>query len=734
MIRWRHAIAPVLFFVCAVALRAADPPMIESIRSKVFDVYQRISPRAYAELPVRGIDIDDESLSRLGQWPWPRVLVARLVDRLTKAGAAAIVFDSVFAEPDRTSPSALIANWPADSDLDTVRRALAGLPSHDDLLAAAIGRGNVVTGFALTDGKLSRKPARKAGLATAGDDPRPYLASYSGAVVNLPELEASARGNGAMNLVPEIDGIVRRVPLLVRLGDTIYPTIAAEGLRIAQGASTYVVRSSGASGEAAFGQRTGLVDVRIGNVIVPTDSHGRVWLRERPSNPKTVIPVWEVLADGFDVNRIAGRIAVIGTSAAGLLDIKTTALNPAIPGMMVQVQVIEQMLAGIHMTRPDWANGAELLILVVVGGVLTILFVWLKARWGAIIGLTVILLAIAASWIAFADHQLLFSPFYFTVAMVLTYMISALTSFEIAERERRRLRNAFGFYVSRDLVADLVRHPDQLALGGEIRDITVLFSDIRGFTSIAERLNAEELTSLVNRIFTPLSEVILSNRGTIDKFMGDSVMAFWNAPQRVPDHARAACVAALGFQARLDALNAELATQSTDEAPAPEVRMGVGISTGECCVGNFGSDERFDYSAIGDDVNLASRLEGQTKLYGVPIIASEGTRERAPGIAMIEIDLIRVIGKQQPIRIYAVLGDDAMAGDAAFQALASRHATLVAAYRGQDWAEARTLAAECRAAAPDLGALYDLYAERIAGFERDPPPAGWDGVFVAESK
>jgi adenylate cyclase len=728
-------ILPSILFAACLSLRLWDPVFVQDFRLRLFDAYQELKPRPYTDVPVRFVDIDDASLARFGQWPWPRTLLARLVNRLTEAGAATVVFDVVFAEPDRTSPSLIAAQWPNDERFRALRDTLKTLPNYDDLFAEAIAGSNVVAGFVTTGESSSRRPPRKFGIASAGQDPKPFLAAFPGAVLNLPVIERAARGNAAMNITPERDGVVRRIPLLVRLDDRIYPTLPAEALRVAQGASTFIVKNAGASGEAAFGTPSGIVEVRTGRFAAPTDSAGRVWLYETRPAPQRTVSAWQVLENKVAPGRLEGAIVFVGTSAAGLLDLKTTALHPAVAGATLQAQVVEQILTGAFLKRPDWSNGAEILFLALFGVVAIPLFARAGAAWGGATVLLAIGGAFAASWYAFSMAGMLLDPLYPAIAVIVVSLASSLSSYAVTENRRRQLRHAFAHYVSPVLVEKLIARPSELGLGGEIRNISILFSDVRSFTGIAERLNAQELTSLINRLLSPLTQEILSYGGTVDKYMGDAVMAFWNAPLRDPDHARKACLAALAMHRSLKVLNAELAQEIPADGGAPlQIRIGVGIATGDCCVGNFGSAQRFDYSAIGDSVNTASRLEGMTKQYGVGVIVAETTRNEAGDLAMLEIDLVRAVGKSVAVRIYAVLGDETMAAEPSFDAFRAGHDAMLAAYRRCDWPAARGLVADCRRRDPSLAALYDLYESRIAEFEAAPLGADWDGVYVSQKK
>ncbi len=738
MARWLHVIIPSILLVLGLALRVIDPPVLADMRMKVFDTFQQIEPRDYTPVPVRIVDVDDESLARLGQWPWPRTLVARLVERLNRAGAAAIAFGIVFSEPDRTSPSRFLDRWFPDSKDERLEALFESLPDHDQVLSRAIGAVNAVTGFVLTDASTGPAPALKAGYVTAGDDARLFVPAFRGSVINLPIIEAAAKGNGSVNLVAEHDGVVRRVPLLVKNAGKLYPTLAAEALRVAQGASTYIVKASGASGVRSFGKQTGVTHVKIGALVAPTDAAGRLWLHYTRAVPERTIPAWRIIQEDFDRKDVEGTIIFIGVSAAGIADRQITPLNPAMAGAEIHAQVVEQILLQTFLLRPDWADGAELLYLLVFGVALVLVLPWLGTAWGALFTVTLVAAALGVSWYAFAEFRLLFAPVYPSIVAFLVYISSSVISYLRSEAESGKVRDAFSHYMSPVLVERLAADPKRLKLGGELREITLLFLDIRGFTTIAEQYDAEGLTRLLNRFLTPMSEIILAGEGTIDKYIGDCIMAFWNAPLDDPQHAENACLSALAMRARLQEFNEELKREAElNGRRHMPMRTGAGINTGICCVGNMGSEQRFAYSAMGDGVNLASRLEAQTKTYRVDIIIGETTEAQADGFATIELDQIVVMGKTIPKRIYALLGDRTLRESPDFLSLKRAHDEMMSAYRRQDWALARDRLAGCREfdlAPPDLAALYDFYERRIASHELNPPGPDWNGVFVAETK
>ena len=720
-----HILLAAALLLAAVALRIADPEPVARLRLAVFDTYLNLAPRTLdPALPVRIVDIDDASLARVGQWPWPRTRLAEIIDRLTAAGARTVTLDLILAEPDRLSPgefAKLFANQPQLAPL--VGQA-SQLPSNDERLAAAIAAAPVTVGLAgeLAGGKPPPKP--HASFAIAGDDPLQFVPRFTGAVDSLPVLTKAARGLGAVNWLPERDQTVRRVPLLLSIGGMLYPSLPLETLRVAKNETTVFVRSSGGSSVTAFGQRTGIEHVRVGSTVLPTDGDGELWLRFTPPDARRYISAYRVLDGSAEAKEVAGRDILVGTSAVGLLDLRATPLDSAVPGVEVHAQALEQMLSGDHLSRPPFATGLELVYLVAVGAALA----WLLGRVGAsgtaAIGAAAIVVIFAASWLAYTNAGYLLDPVYPSIAVLLVYLATSLTGYIATERERSRVRSAFGHYVAAPLVEELARNHDKLKLGGEMREVTVLFADVRGFTHIAEGLTAEALIAFLNRLFTPLSDIILAERGTIDKFMGDAVMAFWNAPLLDDAHAGNACRAALRMQEQVARLNSLWAAEAAarGEAVAP-VQLGIGLNTGNCCVGNVGSPQRFDYSILGDVVNVASRLEGTTKSFGVPIIVGEKTALAAPSLAFLEIASVRVRGKERPERIFALIGDETVEQSNDFAKLSGAHARLVAALATGDAASAQSALTECRElGGRPLAQLYANYERQLS--ERAPATLG----------
>lgn len=729
---------PTLCLLALVAVRLAFPELSEDFRLKVFDAFQRLRPRPYQEAPVLIVDIDEESLTKIGQWPWPRTTLAQLTDKLRGEGASAIAFDVVFAEPDRTSPNQIVPLWSEAPSFEAIRGQIQNLPDHDNVFAENLAKGNVVLGFSLTPEPHPRLPLLKASPAISGDSPIAQLDRFRGAISNLEIFEKTAAGIGSINMLAESDGIIRRVPLLFRLEDVIYPSLANEALRVAQSASTYYLKTAGGSGENSREDRDKIVSLLIGELVIPTDAKGRIWLYDTGPVPSRFIPAWKVFSGDIPPGSLEGKIIFVGTTAVGLKDLRTTVLNPFAPGVEVQAQLAEQIILQEFLFRPDWAEGAEILFLTVLGLILIFLMPQLSASGCVFLGITVIGSAFGFSWYAFTAWHWLVDPVSPSSLALFIYLVSTLISYLRIEREKKQIRHAFNRYLSPELVEQLADNPKQLKLGGETKIMTFLFADIRGFTALSERFNAQELTSFINSFLTPMSNIILKHKGTIDKYMGDCIMAFWNAPLNDPKHGENACLAAMNMRNHLEQWNVDLQVQSwTQEKPLPPVHIGIGINTGSCCVGNMGSEQRFDYSVLGDEVNLASRLEGQCKFYGVDIVLGPNTAELGSNLAVLELDLVQVKGKTKPVHIFALLGDKTLQQDPSFQKITASHIEMLKAYRTQKWDEASKWLEECseiKLVGANLSMLYNHYRDRIKYFQKNQPAADWEGVFVAETK
>jgi adenylate cyclase len=716
--------------VVLLAIRVWDPRPLEELRLRSFDFFQTTSPRDSAVRPVVIVDIDESSLSAFGQWPWPRTILADLLTRLYEWQAAAIAFDVIFPEPDRSSLNEAVKHF-RDLDDDT-RGRLLHLPSNDEVFAQAIGRGNVVLGQAGINAFHPRsleKPPETA-FATVGPDPSPYLIAFPYILRNLPQLEQAAVGHGLISIRTERDGMVRRVPIVMQAEDKIVPALTLDLLRVATGSSTIMIRTD----------ESGIQSVAVPGLELPTDRNGRIWVYFGPHDKARFVSAKDVVEGNVAPERFAGKLVLVGTSAIGLLDVKTTPVLSAMPGVEVHAQLLEAALTNSLLVAPSYAIVVEMIGALIGGGVLALLA---PAASVLMLFASAALAAaafVAASWILFSRYQMLFDATFPLIATLSVYMSMVLMGYFREQLDRRRIRSAFAQYLSPTLVEQLANSPQRLVLGGEERVITVLFSDVRGFTTIAETYkdNPHGLTTLMNRFLTPLTNAIMARNGTIDKYMGDAVMAFWNAPLDDPAHESDACHAALDMLERVDALNQEREREaSTTGTRFVPIKIGIGINTGRCTVGNMGSDLRFQYTVMGDSVNLASRLEGQTKAYGLPILIGSRTAAAvAAQFALLEIDSIRVKGKTEAEVIYAIVGRADVAASPEFRSLQDHWAMLRVCYRKQDWTGALKMIDLCRCECERLGlvGLIDAYADRIRRLEQRSPTPEWDGVFTAETK
>jgi adenylate cyclase len=719
-------------------LRMAGLPVFNQVSGLIFDSYQRLAPRAYKDAGVRVVDIDNETIRRLGQWPWPRTDVATLTQAIADAGAAAIAFDIVFSEPDRTSPDKLAAWAERNSATPAEIAALRALPDHDARFAQTLGATPSVVGFFLTQDRSNGPVAPKAGFAVAGTDPGASITGYSSAILPLPRFTAAAKGLGFVSNRGDADGIVRRAPLVATIGGQLVPSLSAEALRVAQGAGGIVIRSSDASGEVNSGAPEA-VGLKIGAAEVPVTERGELWMHYTAPVAERIVPAWKVMSGRLppaEMERLfAGRIVFIGAGAIGLRDLVSTPVRDRELGVVVHAQAVEQMVLGDFLYRPDWTAGLEVALVLATGLILASILPWMGAFPGAIAAGGLMSAVGGGSWYAFREKSLLVDPAAPMLALLACYIVVTLFTYVREERQRKYIHGAFDRYLSPELVKRITDDPSRLELGGEVREMTVLFCDIRGFSHISEQLGPQEIIRFLIAFLTPMTDILLARHATIDKYIGDAILAFWNAPLDDPDQYRNAARAALEMHVRLEGLNAEMPGREGASWPG-KVEIGIGLNAGPCCVGNMGSAQRLSYSLIGDTVNLASRIEGLTKHYGVRIALGEELAERLAGFAIVELDRVRVVGRERTATLFALVGDGELAATEPFRAFAAGHAVMLEAYRARRWAEAEAWIAKEAAAAAGFGLakLYTLYSATIAEHRADPPPEGWDGVFVAREK
>ena len=637
----------VLASLGALSLWLLDPLPLQSLRLAQFDQFQRWHPRPVVAQahPVTVVDIDEASLQAHGQWPWPRTRMAELVQRLHNAGAAAIAFDVLLAEPDRTSPGAMALLWnnPQASAL------LQNLPDHDAVLASTLLDRRVVLGTSLLRSDVPLVPPatpidapvppyRVINLGES--DPQRWLHGFNAQLQPLAVLQAGAAGLGAMNFAPDGDGVVRRVPLLLRVGEQIVPTLSAEALRVAQGAQNHVLSSTSA----------GVQDVRIGAVTVPTNAQAEIWLHYPASLTARTVSAKQVLDNSQAPHWLDGQIVLVGSSAAGLMDLRFSPLGQLVPGVQLHAMALEQMLSSQHVQRPAWAAGAEGMVLVV--GMLVVGLVSLEKsiRWSALLAAGVLIALFGGAWYAFVMQQLLFDVLNPAGAIGLAFVLASGVHHVVSERERAWVRRAFSRYVSPNRVAHLMAHPEQLRLGGQRQNCSFVFTDLAGFTSMMEASDPAQIVTQLNDYLEGMLLIVFRHEGTLERIMGDAVTVLFSAPLVQPDYRQRALDCALEMDTFAQAYASKLQTQG-----AIWGHTRIGVHCGEVIVGNFGGKTLFDYRALGDPINTAARLEGVNKYLGTRVCVSQAILDGCTGVPVRPVGRLLLKGKSQPLHAFEPL-------------------------------------------------------------------------------
>lgn len=634
--RWAWAV-PLAALAVSVVTAWFDPPALRSLRYATFDQFQRWHPRPYDNPPVRIVDIDDESLRRVGQWPWSRDQVARLLAGIEQGQPAAIAVDVMFPERDRTAP-VLAAGADATSGPDAE-------------LARTLAAGKVVLGFSMTRKRAAQVAGAdpnddglhlKAGYFPLGGDPAPFLQEFASSVANLPELQQAAAGQGAMTFIPDMDGIVRQVPLVLNLDGRLVPSLAAEALRVAAGVSHYTVRSEGDDG--------GVIDVRIGERLIATDAGAQLWVHYARPRAGRYIPAWQVLDQSLPADAFKGRIVLVGTSAQGLMDLRFGPLGGIIPGVEIHAQALEQVLSGQHLGRPGWTPAVEW-IAMLLGCALVALLAMKRSAAVSSAGF----LALAggtglAAWTAFVQGGVLLDPLTPMLAMALVFIPTTVMRYLQSERRQRWMKQTFSRYVSPNLVDYLIAHPGALVLEGRRQRCSFVFTDLAGFTRLMETMDPAMAVSLVNRYLDRMIAIAFEHDGTLDRIVGDAVAIMFSAPVEQTDHEQRALRCALQMHAFSRRYVDDLARQGIAFS---ETR--IGVHTGEVTVGNFGGEAIFDYRALGDPVNTAARLESVNKHLGTLICVSEATLAGCPGAPARPIGRLRLAGRTGYVMAYEPL-------------------------------------------------------------------------------
>lgn len=714
---------------------------IDQLDSIIYDARLRLTMPGKGDPHIVILDIDEKSLGEIGRWPWSRNVMARLMDQLFDRYKVKMVgFDVIWAERDTSSGIDVLDGL--------ARKELKGTPAYqaayrqirdkldyDAIFASSIKGRAVVLGYYFNGEENAVK---------VNTIPEPVLpkgsfpgqgvafARWNGYTGNLPAYMANAAGAGHFNPLVDHDGVVRRVPMILEFEGAYYEPLSlamVRALLALEGGAKPAVEPVFPAGPPEPGAYAGMEQIRIGPYRIPVDDEAAALIPYRgPKGTFSYVSLVDALNDRARPELLQGKIAIIGTSAPGLQDLRSTPVGSVFPGVEIHANMVSSVISGGLKQQPAYMLGAEVLLLAVGGLALSGLLPILSAGW-ATVAAAAGFAAITGFDFALWSEADLVLPLASSVLMTaFIYVMNMSYGYFVESRSKRQFTELFGQYVPPELVNQMAADPRKYSMEPKAAELTILFSDVRGFTSISEALKPEELREYINDYLTDMSGIIRAKfNGTLDKYIGDAIMAFWGAPVEDPDHAQKGVLAAIAMQKECAVLNARFKARGW-----PELKIGVGLNTGNVRVGDMGSKVRRAYTVMGDAVNVASRLEGRTKSYGVGILVGQNTRNAVKGIAFREVDCIKVKGKDEALTIYEPLGpenelDEATRKDLQLWALA------LEAYRACDWDTADATLAKLRAAHPKDG-LYALYAERIAEFRASPPPAGWNGVTVFHEK
>jgi adenylate cyclase len=688
------------------------------------------------------VTIDEKSLDELGRWPWPRVRIAQLLDALVKYDAQVVGFDILWAEPDENSQfKGLSAVKKKLTELSVENQRLENYLSvalkeadTDRILADSVAQSRrAVLGyffhFFAQEGLSTKKRVLQENLPplssynlikyTSEEAAKVPLFTADYAEVNLPDISEAAEGAGYFNIFPDRDGTVRWVPLVIKYQGQHYCALSLAVLQKFLGNAPLALRV------AEFG----VEQVRLGDISIPTNEEGRMLINYR--GPQKTFPHYsatDVIHGRVPADAFQGKIVLVGATAIGIYDIRVTPFDHVFPGLEVHANVIDSILKQDFLYRPNWVTLFDLLAIILIGVAMGIILPGVKALWGALAAGFILLALILSSKFIFQGVGAWMNMTYPILNLVLTYLGITGYRYMTEEREKKKVRGAFQYYLTPSVVEQMLKNPEKLKLGGEKKDLTVLFSDIRGFTSISERMAPESLVKFLNEYLTKMTDIVFKYDGLLDKYIGDALMAIWGAPLDQPDHARRACFTALEMVEELRVLQEKWAAEGM-----PRLDIGIGINAGPMVVGNMGSERRFNYTVMGDSVNLGSRLEGLNKLYGTNVIVSEMTYERVRDeILGRELDSVRVKGKHQPVKIYELLARRAEVS-AEQQALTEEFNSALAEYKKRNWDQALQTFQSLLTRHPHDGPTK-LYVERCQTLLRNPPPLDWSGVYTLTTK
>ncbi|RDI41302.1 CHASE2 domain-containing protein [Aquicella lusitana] len=676
--------------------------------------------------PVAIIDIDDKSLKAIGRWPWPRSKLAELTDRLKEEGAAVIAFDILFSEKEINIAKALLDTLSkknmANTALESILRKSEPLFDEDSIFAKSLAENPTVLPIGFLPRPETQNQLPKPLLTLTPEESRElHIIKALGYISNIPILQQAAKGAGFINIFADSDGIIRHAPLLIQYKGGVYPALSLQAVLVFLGENIQLVTPT-------YGHTKELEGIVFGTRMIPTDDKGQVLIPFiGKSYTFSYYSAIDVLNRNIPKNALLGKILFVGTSATGLGDLVATAVQNPFPGVEIQATLVNGMLEDSFSYKPAWTFGANFVITVLFGLIAAFMFPYFGPR---ILALLIILvppsLLLLNNWIWHQTGYILS----FLLPIFLIFAIAILNiiyGYLFETRRRERLKEMFGQYVPEKHIDEMLKTTGNYGLHGEDREMSVLFADIRNFTTISEGMSAAELVDMLNTFFTPMTEIIFKHRGTIDKYVGDLIMAFWGAPLKDKNHARHALESAIDMQTKLITLQPMLA-----ERKWPEIKIGIGINSGLMSVGDMGSRFRRNYTVLGDAVNLASRVESLTKFYGVNIIVTENTEQHQSRFVFRLLDRVRVKGKKSGVAIYEVICKKTELTTEQAIELASYHKALEH-YFAQRWDEAEALLTQLQQTHAETK-IYRIYLDRIKEFKAHPLPPDWDGVYVHATK
>ncbi len=732
-----------VFLVHAIGLWELKLPLIEKLEAITYDTRMQLTMPGGVDTRIVILDIDEKSLAERekggeGRWPWPRDRMALLLDKLfDKYEIAVLGFDVVFAERDESSGIRVLERLGAREFRDvpqyqSVLKQVKPQLEYDDIFARKMKGRPVVMGYIFSGEELALAPKK-------GVLPPPILGgdafkgrtirttSWNGYTANLEVLQRHAASAGHFNSHTDDDGIVRRVPMLAEYEGAYYEPLSLAMVRVLLGSPQ--VKAVAPDQTLAPEGYPDLESLEVGSLRIPVDDTASALVPYRGRrNSFRYYSILDVIYDRIDPSELKGKIAIVGTTAPGLLDLRATPVDSVYPGVEVHANMIAGMLDGNIKQRPPYVVGAEFLLLLMAGLLLALLLPLLNPLRLTLVTLMVLVAVLAGNLFIFEYGHLVLPLASGVVMILLLFTFNMAYGFFIEARGTRLITGLFGQYVPPELVEKMAENPEQFNMAPRAEELSVLFSDVRGFTTISESLSPEDLSSYINEYLTTMSLVIRErHRGTLDKYIGDAVMAFWGAPVADRQHARNAVLAALDMQKEAVDLNEKFKAKGW-----PTFKIGIGVNSGVMRVGDMGSRIRKAYTVMGDAVNTASRLEGVTKQYGADIIIGEATQKLLAGFVCREVDRVRVKGKDEPVAIYEPFGLEGQVDQAKLDEIILWNHALNC-YRSQQWDQAELLLLNLKKLQPEIK-LYDIYLERIAIFRKDPPGDGWDGVWKFESK